>query len=175
VKTADSVVGPGEPIVYDPALTRKLNTRNRSYVGSWIDRRSPAAAQEMHVDPKTLWTTKPTAIASLRKLNLRRCGKRFGMTCIYAASLLVVVRGRRHEYQFTARRAHGCGPARWHDKGGLMRGGINRPTIAVVALLAALCLAPRDQAASTPDIDASVSATLEGFFREVWSGQDLAN
>jgi hypothetical protein len=26
VKTADSVVGPGEPIVYDPALTRKLNT-----------------------------------------------------------------------------------------------------------------------------------------------------
>jgi 2-keto-4-pentenoate hydratase/2-oxohepta-3-ene-1,7-dioic acid hydratase in catechol pathway len=25
VKTADSVVGPGEPIVYDPALTRKLD------------------------------------------------------------------------------------------------------------------------------------------------------
>jgi lipid-binding SYLF domain-containing protein len=56
-----------------------------------------------------------------------------------------------------------------------MRGGINRPTIAVVALLAALCLAPRDQAASTPEIDASVRATLEDFFREVWSGRDLAN
>ena len=58
---------------------------------------------------------------------------------------------------------------------GLMRGGINRPTIAVVALLAALCLAPRDQAASAPEIEASVSATLEDFFREVWSGRDLAN
>src|SRR5260221_1613819 len=56
-----------------------------------------------------------------------------------------------------------------------MRGGISRPTIAVVALLAALCLAPRDQAASAPEIDASVSATLEDFFREVWSGRNLAN
>jgi lipid-binding SYLF domain-containing protein len=58
---------------------------------------------------------------------------------------------------------------------GLMRGGIGRPTMAVVALLAALCLAQRDQAASAPEIDASVSATLEDFFREVWSGRDLAN
>src|SRR5258708_33646865 len=56
-----------------------------------------------------------------------------------------------------------------------MRGGISRPTIAVVALLAALCLAPRDQAASAPEIEATVSATLEDFFREVWSGRDLAN
>ena len=45
-----------------------------------------------------------------------------------------------------------------------MRGKIDKPTIAVVALLAALCLAPRDQAASAPEIDASVSATLEDFF-----------
>jgi hypothetical protein len=44
-----------------------------------------------------------------------------------------------------------------------------------VALLAALCLAPRDQAAAAPENDASVSATLEDFFREVWSGRDLAN
>jgi hypothetical protein len=33
-----------------------------------------------------------------------------------------------------------------------------------VAFLAALCLAPRAQAASPPEIDASVRATLEDFF-----------
>jgi lipid-binding SYLF domain-containing protein len=54
-----------------------------------------------------------------------------------------------------------------------MRGGISRSTIAVVALLLAVCLAPRDQAASAPEIDASVRATLEDFFRE--TGRDLAN
>jgi len=75
------------------------------------------------------------------------------------------------------KRAHCYGGARVvaRQGGGLMRGGISRPTIAVVALLAALCLAPRDQAASAPEIDASVSATLEDFFREVWSGRNLAN
>lgn len=56
-----------------------------------------------------------------------------------------------------------------------MGGEISRTTIAVVAFLAALCLAPRAPAASPPEIDASVRATLEDFFREVWSGRDLAN
>jgi lipid-binding SYLF domain-containing protein len=56
-----------------------------------------------------------------------------------------------------------------------MRGGISSSTIVVVALLAALCLAPRAHAASAPEIDASVRATLEDFFREIWSGRDLAN
>ena len=56
-----------------------------------------------------------------------------------------------------------------------MRGGFNRSMIAVLALLAALCLAPRAQAASGPEIDASARATLEDFFREIWSGRELAN
>ena len=56
-----------------------------------------------------------------------------------------------------------------------MAGEISRTKIAVVAFLAALCLAPRAQAASPPEIDASVRATLEDFFREVWSGRELAN
>jgi lipid-binding SYLF domain-containing protein len=60
-------------------------------------------------------------------------------------------------------------------KGGLMGGSIIRTTIAVVALLAALCLAPRAQAGSPPEIEASVRATLEDFFQEVWSGRELAN
>jgi lipid-binding SYLF domain-containing protein len=83
---------------------------------------------------------------------------------------------RGHEYLFTAGAPIATVvPQAVARQGGLMRGGISRPTIAVVALLAALCLAPRDQAASAPEIDASVSATLEDFFREVWSGRDLAN
>ena len=56
-----------------------------------------------------------------------------------------------------------------------MRGEFDRSMIAVVALLAALCLAPRAQAASGPEIDASARATLEDFFREIWSGRELAN
>jgi lipid-binding SYLF domain-containing protein len=60
-------------------------------------------------------------------------------------------------------------------KGGLMRGGISGSTIAAVALTIALCLPPQAQAAPAPEIDASVDATLEDFFRDAWSGQDLAN
>ena len=53
--------------------------------------------------------------------------------------------------------------------------GFMRPTIVGLALLAALCLAPRAHAASGPELDASARATLEDFFREVWSGRELAN
>jgi lipid-binding SYLF domain-containing protein len=56
-----------------------------------------------------------------------------------------------------------------------MGGEINRTTITMVAFLAALCLAPPAQAVSPREIDASVRATLEDFFRDVWSGRELAN
>ena len=55
-----------------------------------------------------------------------------------------------------------------------MRSGMSG-SIAAMALIVALCLAPRAQAAPAPGIDASVDATLEDFFRDVWSGRDLAN
>jgi lipid-binding SYLF domain-containing protein len=45
----------------------------------------------------------------------------------------------------------------------------------VVALLATLCSAPRGNAASGPEIEASVRATLAAFFGEIWSSRDLAN
>ena len=45
----------------------------------------------------------------------------------------------------------------------------------VVALLAALCFAPRGQAASGPEIDADARATLARFFAEVYSSRELAN
>jgi lipid-binding SYLF domain-containing protein len=45
----------------------------------------------------------------------------------------------------------------------------------LVALLAMLCSAPRCNAASGPEIEASVRATLGQFFREVWSSRELAN
>ena len=54
-----------------------------------------------------------------------------------------------------------------------MRGGFAKFMIAV-ALLSALCLAPRAQAAG-PELDASARATLEEFFFSVPSGRELAN
>src|SRR6516164_11794723 len=45
----------------------------------------------------------------------------------------------------------------------------------VLGLLAAFSSAPRSYAASGPEIDASVRATLDQFFHEVWSSRDLAN
>ncbi len=56
-----------------------------------------------------------------------------------------------------------------------MRGSLKKSVMAVVVLLAALTLVPRAQAASGSEIDMSVRATLEDFFREVWSGRELAN
>jgi lipid-binding SYLF domain-containing protein len=45
----------------------------------------------------------------------------------------------------------------------------------VLGLLAAFSFAPRCYAASGPEIDASVRATLNQFFHEVWSSRELAN
>ena len=45
----------------------------------------------------------------------------------------------------------------------------------VVAVLAALCFAPRCRAASGPEIDADARATLARFFAEVYSSRELAN
>src|SRR5207253_3750879 len=45
----------------------------------------------------------------------------------------------------------------------------------LVALLATLCSAPRCEAASGAEIDASVRATLAQFFREIPSSRELAN
>ena len=42
-------------------------------------------------------------------------------------------------------------------------------------MLAFLGSAPRGNAGSGPEIDASVNATLDQFFREIWSARDLAN
>ncbi len=58
-----------------------------------------------------------------------------------------------------------------------MRVGIKRGIIrlAVMALLATFCSAPRANAASAPELDASVRATLAQFFREIWSSRELAN
>jgi lipid-binding SYLF domain-containing protein len=52
-----------------------------------------------------------------------------------------------------------------------------RSAILAVALgvLASLNPAPPSNAASGPEIDASVRATLNQFFHEVWSSRDLAN
>ena len=52
---------------------------------------------------------------------------------------------------------------------------IRQSAIAVLALLAVLCLAPRAEAASGPEIDASARATMEDFFNQIWSGRELAN
>ena len=49
-----------------------------------------------------------------------------------------------------------------------------RTLLILAALLATLCAAPRSQAASGPEIDASVNATLDLFFHEVWSARKLA-
>jgi lipid-binding SYLF domain-containing protein len=52
---------------------------------------------------------------------------------------------------------------------------IRQSAIAFLALLAALCMAPRAEAASGPEIDANARATLEDFFRQIPSGRELAN
>jgi lipid-binding SYLF domain-containing protein len=57
-----------------------------------------------------------------------------------------------------------------------MRASLTTRTLLVLAvLLAALATAPGSRAASGPEIDASVNATLARFFREIWSSRDLAN
>ena len=53
--------------------------------------------------------------------------------------------------------------------------GIRQSAIALLALLAVVCMSPRADAASGPEIDANARATLEDFFRQVWSGRELAN
>ena len=53
--------------------------------------------------------------------------------------------------------------------------GFSRTILALVAVVAVMCLAPRVQAASGPEIDASARATLEDFFNQVYSGRELAN
>ncbi|MGO9950482.1 MAG: YSC84-related protein [Steroidobacteraceae bacterium] len=50
-----------------------------------------------------------------------------------------------------------------------------RTLLMLVALIVTLCAAPHSQAASGPEIDASVNATLTLFFHEVGSSRDLAN
>jgi lipid-binding SYLF domain-containing protein len=45
----------------------------------------------------------------------------------------------------------------------------------VLGFLAVFSSAPRSYAASGPEIDASVRATLNEFFHEVWSSRELAN
>jgi lipid-binding SYLF domain-containing protein len=52
---------------------------------------------------------------------------------------------------------------------------IRQSVIALLALFAVVCLAPRAEAASGREIDANARATLEDFFRQVWSGRELAN
>jgi lipid-binding SYLF domain-containing protein len=47
--------------------------------------------------------------------------------------------------------------------------------IALAASLCVICFAPQSRAASGPEIDANVRATLDQFFHEVWSSRDLAN
>jgi lipid-binding SYLF domain-containing protein len=57
-----------------------------------------------------------------------------------------------------------------------MRGRLTaRTLLMLLSLLTLLCAPPRTQAASGPDIDGSVHATLNLFFREIWSSRELAN
>ena len=58
-----------------------------------------------------------------------------------------------------------------------MRAQLARRTIGfvLILLLALAGAVPRGHAASGPEIDASVNATLDAFFREIWSSRDLAN
>jgi lipid-binding SYLF domain-containing protein len=49
-----------------------------------------------------------------------------------------------------------------------------RTLLMLAALLVTLYTAPRSRAGSGPEIDASVNATLNLFFREVWSSRELA-
>ena len=45
----------------------------------------------------------------------------------------------------------------------------------LLSLLTLLCAPPRTEAASGPEIDGSAHATLNLFFREIWSSRELAN
>src|SRR5690242_14198243 len=68
--------------------------------------------------------------------------------------------------------------ARQHERGVTMRRlSMHRAAGFAVplAVMAMLLLAPRCQAASGPEIDASVRATLGQFFREIYSSRELAN
>ena len=56
-----------------------------------------------------------------------------------------------------------------------MRDRIRTGIVALVASLCVLCFTPQSNAASGPEIEASVRATLDQFFHEVWSSRDLAN
>src|SRR5271155_4672551 len=61
-------------------------------------------------------------------------------------------------------------------KGTKMRARLTaRAMLMLVALLATMCVISRSQEASGPEIDASVNATLDRFFRDVWSSLELAN
>jgi lipid-binding SYLF domain-containing protein len=50
-----------------------------------------------------------------------------------------------------------------------------RMLLTLGVLLATLCVAPRSQAAPGPELDAGVNATLNLFFRDVYSSRELAN
>src|ERR1700730_3614047 len=56
-----------------------------------------------------------------------------------------------------------------------MRGRMRNCIVALVGSLCVLCSTPQSKAASGPEIDASVRATLDQFFHEIWSSRDLAN
>jgi lipid-binding SYLF domain-containing protein len=56
-----------------------------------------------------------------------------------------------------------------------MRGRMRNWIVALAASLCVLGSTPQGNAASGPEIDASVRATLDQFFHEVWSSRDLAN
>src|SRR5436190_10017205 len=67
--------------------------------------------------------------------------------------------------------------AGWQHGGEIMAVKITRRTVAPVLLgsVATFCLPSRSKAASGPQIDFEVRATLDQFFREVWSSHELAN
>jgi lipid-binding SYLF domain-containing protein len=56
-----------------------------------------------------------------------------------------------------------------------MRGRMRNCIVALVGSLCVLCSTPQSKAASGPEIDANVRATLDQFFHEIWSSRDLAN
>jgi lipid-binding SYLF domain-containing protein len=57
----------------------------------------------------------------------------------------------------------------------MMMRAIRQSAIAILALIAVFCLAPRAEAASGGEIDARARATMEDFFNQIWSGRELAN
>lgn len=56
-----------------------------------------------------------------------------------------------------------------------MRCAIKSWIIPLIASLCVLCSIPHSKAASGPEIDANVRATLDQFFHEVWTSRELAN